>query len=234
MSVLEVEDLVVAYGDGPPIVQGASVRVESGRTAVLLGPNGTGKSTLAKSIIGLLRTTSGRVYLDRRDVTGLEPYELVRIGIGYLPQLQNVFADLTVRENLEMGGITYKGDLRKRIAHVVELFPDLPRYYKKRASQLSGGEQRMVALGRVLMVDPKVIVMDEPTAGLSPLFATKVWQQIARIRDSGVALLVVEQNAATAIEHSDFAYVMLDGRIHLSGPAKEMALRKELAEVLVG
>jgi ABC-type branched-subunit amino acid transport system ATPase component len=141
---------------------------------------------------------------------------------------------MTVRENLEMGAITYSGDRRKRMDEVAELFPTLPTYFKKRASQLSGGEQRMVALGRVLMGDPKMIIMDEPTAGLSPLLAGRVWEQIARIRGVGIGLLVVEQNAAAAMEHADFAYVLSDGRNYLSGPASELALREELASILVG
>ncbi len=208
--------------------------MESGQISVILGPNGAGKSTLAKAIMGLLRISSGHIYLDGQDVTGLAPHQLVRLGVGYLPQLKNVFDEMTVLENLEMGALTYAGDFEKRREEVAGLFPDLPSIFKKKAGQLSGGQQRMVALARVLMVDPKVIILDEPTAGLSPLYAGRVWEQIAQIREHGVGLLVVEQNARTAMEHADFVFVMSDGRNYISGPASEVASQGEVAAILVG
>ena len=233
MGTLRAEKIVVGYG-GPPIVQDAAAWVESGQISVILGPNGAGKSTLAKAIIGLLKLSSGHIYLDGQDVTGLAPHQLVRLGVGYLPQLMNVFDEMTVLENLQMGALTYPGDFGKRLGEVSELFPDLPGIYKKKAGQLSGGQQRMVALARVLMVDPKVIILDEPTAGLSPLYATRVWEQIVRIRSHGVGLLVVEQNARTAMEHADYVFVMSDGRNYISGAASEIAGRGEVAAILVG
>jgi branched-chain amino acid transport system ATP-binding protein len=230
---LRAEGIVVGYG-GPPIVQEASVWVDSGRIAVILGPNGAGKSTLAKAMVGLLRVSAGHVHLDDREVTGLPPHRLVRLGVGYLPQLANVFAEMTVAENLEMGAFTYRGDLRRRFEHVLGLFPDLRGVLRKKASQLSGGQQRMVALARALMVDPKAIILDEPTAGLSPLYAERVWEHIARVRDAGVGLLVVEQNARMAMEHADHVFVLANGRNALSGPAAELAGRDEVAALLVG
>jgi branched-chain amino acid transport system ATP-binding protein len=233
MGGLRAEGIVVGYG-GPPIVREASVWVDPGRIAVVLGPNGAGKSTLAKAVVGLLRVSEGHVFLDGQEVTGQPPHRLVRLGLGYLPQLGNVFRELTVLENLEMGGYTLRGDVRQRIEQVLALFPDLRGALRKKASQLSGGQQRMVALARALMVDPRVIVLDEPTAGLSPLYAERVWEHIARVRDAGVGLLVVEQNARMAMEHADYAFVLVDGRNALSGPAAELAGRAEVASLLVG
>jgi branched-chain amino acid transport system ATP-binding protein len=230
---LRAEGIVVGYG-GPPIVQDAGVWVDSGRIAVILGPNGAGKSTLAKAVVGLLRIAQGHVYLDDREVTGSPPHRLVRLGIGYLPQLANIFAEMTVAENLEMGAFTYTGDIRRRMDEVVDLFPDLRGVMRKKASQLSGGQQRMVALARALMVEPKVIILDEPTAGLSPRYAERVWEHITRVRDAGVGMLVVEQNARMAMEHADHVFVLANGRNALSGPASELAGKDEVAALLVG
>lgn len=233
MGRLRAEGIVVGYG-GPAVVQDAEVWVDSGRVAVILGPNGAGKSTLAKAVVGLLRITQGHVYLDDREVTGTPPYRLVRMGIGYLPQLANIFPEMTVRENLEMGGFTYTGDLHERMEHVLSLFPDIQPALGKKASQLSGGQQRMVALARALMVDPKVIILDEPTAGLSPIYAERVWEHILRVRDAGVGMLVVEQNARIAMSHADHAFILANGRNALSGPAAELAGMDEVASLLVG
>ncbi|HVB09554.1 MAG TPA: ABC transporter ATP-binding protein [Bacillota bacterium] len=233
MGRLRAEGIVVGYG-GPPIVQEASVFVDAGRIAVILGPNGAGKSTLAKAIVGLLRIAAGHVRLNDQEVTGQPPYRLVRLGIGYLPQLANVFSEMTVLENLEMGAFTYRGDIKKRLDDVTALFPDLGGVLKKKASQLSGGQQRMVALARALMVDPKVIILDEPTAGLSPIYAERVWEHIVRVRETGVGLLVVEQNARMAMEHADHVFVMANGRNALSGPAAELIGKDEVAALLVG
>lgn len=231
--MLEAHQLVAGY-DGPPVLDEVGVSVHRGRVTVVLGPNGAGKSTLAKAIIGLLPVRSGLVTLDGRDVTHRKPHELVRIGLAYLPQLSNIFDELTILENLEMGGFTFRGNLRQRIDDVLALFPDLVDVRKKRAGQLSGGQQRMVALARVLMTDPLTAILDEPTAGLSPQYAELVWEQVLRIRESGVGLLVVEQNARLAMEHADDVYLLARGRNVVSGPAAELAQRDEVASILVG
>lgn len=233
MAELRAEAITAGY-DGPPILDDVSVTAEGGRTSVILGPNGAGKSTLAKAIIGLLPITTGHVYLKETDVTGLGPHRLVRQGMAYLPQMMNIFDQLSVIENLEMGGYTIKGSLQRRVSGVLELFPDLAKDQHKKSGTLSGGQQRMLALARLLMTDPVVAVLDEPTAGLSPLYAERVWEQIDRIRAAGVALLVVEQNASIAMDHADSVFLLAQGRNILSGPALELRHREEVARILVG
>jgi branched-chain amino acid transport system ATP-binding protein len=233
MTVLLAEGITAGY-DGPPVLDNVSASVEPGKTTVVLGPNGAGKSTLAKAILGLLKIRSGRVHLADQDVTGLGPHKLVRRGLGYLPQLANVFDDMSVLENLEMGGFTIKGDLRQRITAMLELFPDLGVDRSKKAGALSGGQQRMLALARLLMTDPVVAILDEPTAGLSPLYAERVWEQIDRVRGRGVGLFVVEQNASLAMDHADFVCLLAQGRNVLSGDAAELRQRPEVARILVG
>ncbi len=233
MAILRAEGITAGY-DGPPVLDNVAVSAEQGHTTVILGPNGAGKSTLAKAIVGLLRIRAGHVYLAGQEVTGVAPHKLVRRGLGYLPQLANVFDEMSVQENLEMGGYTRKGDLRARITQVLELFPDLGVDRNKKASAMSGGQQRMLALARLLMTEPLAAILDEPTAGLSPLYAERVWKQIDRIRGTGVALLVVEQNASLAMEHADSVCLLAQGRNVLSGSADELRDRAEVARILVG
>jgi len=232
-TVLSATGITAGY-DGPPVLDNVAVTAEAGQTTVILGPNGAGKSTLAKAIVGLLRIRGGQVRLAGRDVTGVAPHKLVRRGLGYLPQLANVFDAMSVQENLEMGGYTRKGDLRARIDQVLELFPDLAADKRKKASDMSGGQQRMLALARLLMTEPLAAILDEPTAGLSPLYAQRVWAQIDRIRGTGVALLVVEQNASLAMEHADSVCLLAQGRNVLSGSASELREHAEVARILVG
>ena len=233
MAILRATGITAGY-DGPPVLDDVAVTAEQGKTTVILGPNGAGKSTLAKAIVGLLRIRGGHVYLADKEVTGVAPHKLVRRGLGYLPQLANVFDDMSVQENLEMGGYTRKGDLRKRIAQVLELFPDLGADTHKKASAMSGGQQRMLALARLLMTEPLAAILDEPTAGLSPLYAERVWEQIDRIRGTGVALLVVEQNASLAMEHAGSVCLLAQGRNVLSGSASELREHADVARILVG
>lgn len=233
MTILRAVGITAGY-DGPPVLDDVAVTAEEGETTVILGPNGAGKSTLAKAIIGLLRVRGGHVHLADDEVTGLGPHVLVRRGLAYLPQLGNIFDDMSVVENLEMGGYTLRGNIRERMGRVLELFPDLATDKRKKASALSGGQQRMLALARLLMTDPVVAILDEPTAGLSPLYAERVWGQIDRIRSSGVGLLVVEQNASLAMEHADSICLLAQGRNVLSGAAAEMRERAEVARILVG
>lgn len=231
--VLSARGVTAGY-DGPPVLDKVEAFVEAGKTTVVLGPNGAGKSTLAKAIMGLLRVREGTVELAGSEVTGLGPHRLVRRGLGYLPQLGNIFDDMAVIENLEMGGYTIKGDLRRRIGTVLDLFPDLAVDRRKKAGALSGGQQRMLAMARLLMTEPVAAILDEPTAGLSPLYAERVWEQIDRIRGTGVGLLVVEQNASLAMEHADSVVLLAQGRNVLSGAADELRDRAEVARILVG
>lgn len=232
-AILRAEDVTAGY-DGPPILNRVSVEARAGEIAVLLGPNGAGKSTLAKAILGLINMKSGRVILRGEDVTGLGPHLLVRRGLAYLPQLMNVFDQMTVLENLQMGGYLVKTGLSQRIDKVLEIFPDLANDRRKRAGALSGGQQRMLALARVLMSEPSVAILDEPTAGLSPLYADRVWAQLLRIKGLGVGLLVVEQNAQMAMEKADSVFLLASGRNVLSGTAESVRHRDEVTRILVG
>jgi branched-chain amino acid transport system ATP-binding protein len=230
---LSAEGIVAGY-DGPPVLDGVSVGLRRGEIGVLLGPNGAGKSTLAKAIVGHVRVSSGCVTLRGEEVTGLGAHRLVRRGVAYLPQLRNVFDEMSVLENLEMGGYTISSGIAERIDELLELFPDLAADRRKKAGTLSGGQQRMLALARVLMTDPVIAILDEPTSGLSPLYAERVWEQIVRIRDAGVGLLVVEQNAEAAMDNADTVFLLAQGRNVLSGSADEIRERDEVAKILVG
>jgi branched-chain amino acid transport system ATP-binding protein len=231
---LRVDALTVGYDDGPPIVNDVTVAISPGKVAVILGPNGAGKSTLAKAIVGLLPVSDGHVYVDDDEITGTPPFRLARLGVGYLPQLDFVFDDMTVLENLQMGAYTLRDSLKERTAEVLDLFPDLADVLARKAGQLSGGQQRMVGLARVLMVHPRLAIFDEPTAGLAPRYVERVWEQIDRIRSKGLGLLVIEQNAKTALEHADEVFVLAEGRNVISGPATRLAHEAAVAEALAG
>jgi branched-chain amino acid transport system ATP-binding protein len=233
MSDLTAVGITAGY-DGPPVLDKVSVNAEAHTTTVILGPNGAGKSTLAKAIVGLLTIREGTVTLLGENITGMGPHKLVRRGLAYLPQLMNIFDQMSVIENLEMGGYTIQGSLNQRVDTVFELFPDLAKDRHKKSGELSGGQQRMLALARLLMTDPKVAILDEPTAGLSPLYAERVWEQIDRIRGLGVGLLVVEQNASIAMDHADSVFLLAQGRNVTSGPTAEVRGRDEVARILVG
>jgi ABC-type branched-subunit amino acid transport system ATPase component len=224
----------VGYPGGPLIVEDVSVSLAAGRILVVLGPNGAGKSTLAKAMIGLLPLRGGRIFVGDADVTGQGPHKLVRRGVAYLPQLRNVFDSMSVIENLEMGGYTLRRGLRDRVEEVLSLFPDLAIDRQKRAGALSGGQQRMLALARVLMTNPVAAILDEPTAGLSPVYAEMVWEHLVKIRDLGVGMMVVEQNAAIAMAHADDVVLMSQGQVAASGVASEMRSSDEVVRILVG
>jgi branched-chain amino acid transport system ATP-binding protein len=231
--ILEADQITAGY-DGPPVLDRASASAEKGRIAVVLGPNGAGKSTLAKAILGQIIVKSGHVRLRGEDVTGMAAHHLVRRGLAYLPQLSNVFDQMSVQENLEMGGYIVKVGLRKRMETLFDLFPDLAKDKKKKAGALSGGQQRMLALARMLMTDPVAAILDEPTAGLSPLYAERVWEQIVRIKDLGVGLLIVEQNAQMAMERADKVFLLAQGRNVLTGDAADVRDSEEVTRILVG
>jgi branched-chain amino acid transport system ATP-binding protein len=232
-DALSVEGITAGY-DGPPILDRVSVAVKRGEMTAILGPNGAGKSTLAKAIIGQIRVTTGSVHLLGEEVTGMRAHRLVRRGFAYMPQLMSIFDDMSVVENLEMGGYTIGRAVRQQVAKVLELFPDLAEDTRKRAGALSGGQQRMLALARALMTDPSVVLLDEPTAGLSPLYAERVWGQMLAIRALGVGLLVIEQNAEAALEHADTVYLLAAGRNVLSGKVEDVRAHEDVAAILVG
>jgi ABC-type branched-subunit amino acid transport system ATPase component len=231
--VLEVDSVTAGYG-GAPVISDVSLRTRAGQITAIVGPNGAGKSTLLKALVGIIRMSSGRVQLNGKDVTGVATEKLVRRGISYVPQVENVFPGLTVRENLEMGGFCRKAGLSERLEELCQLFPDLTGALKRKAGTLSGGQRTMLAMARGLMLDPTVLVLDEPSAGLSPIFQGMLWEQIAKIAATGVSILVVEQNTRRTLKHADWAYVMVMGKNQLDGPAQELAGDEAVVDLYVG
>ena len=232
---LRVDSLTSGYRQ-VPIVHDVTLEVHRGELACIVGPNGSGKSNILKAIAGLLPPFSGTVTLDSRDVTGCKTPELVRAGMGYVPQVDDVFPPLTVEENLEVGG--YCLDAR-RIAErkdaVLELFPRLTTMLQRHAGRLSGGERKMVAMARVLMLEPSLLLLDEPTAGLSEELATRMLgTQLRQLTDAGTAVLLVEQRAALAIETSDWAYVMGSGSVRYSASTAEIGADSSFGHVFLG
>ena len=232
---LDVREVTAGYG-GAPVVWDISIAVGRGEVVSVLGPNGAGKSTLLKVIVGGLRATEGSVRLGGEDVTGLPTDALVRRGLGYVPQDKDVFGRLTVLENLRVGGyLLDKADVEARIESVLELFPPLRKMPKRHASKLSGGERKMLAIARVLMLDPEVLVLDEPSAGLSPQLANQMLtEQVSGLAERGHAILLVEQRAAAALEISDWAYVLVSGRTSLAGTSTELMAQGDFAQVFLG
>lgn len=231
--VLEVDGLTAGYG-GPPVIDGVSIKARRGAITAIVGPNGAGKSTLLKAIAGLIRPTSGTVKVMGVDVTGQPAEKFVSKGLAYVPQVANVFPDLTVHENLDMGGYSRKGGVRERIEQLFKLFPDLAASSHRKASTLSGGQRTMLALARGLMVDPVVLILDEPSAGLAPKFQGLIWERIEQISSSGVAVLVIEQNTRETLKHAQWAYVLVLGKNRLEGPGKELLDDEEVVNLYVG
>src|ERR1700730_3501924 len=213
-AALSVQGLTAGYG-GPPIIDQVSLTARRGAITAIVGPNGAGKSTLLKAVAGLIRPTAGRVFVEGKEVTGKPTETLVRHGIAYVPQVENVFPDLTIRENLDMGGYVRKSGVRERIEQLFLLFPDLRVSAHRRARTLSGGQAAMLALARGLRVDPTVLILDEPSAGLSPRFVGLIWERIEQIRSTNVAVVIVEQNTRETLRHAQWAYVLVLGRNRL-------------------
>jgi ABC-type branched-subunit amino acid transport system ATPase component len=230
---LEAQDITAGYG-GPPIIEEVCFRAERGRLTAIVGPNGAGKSTFLKVIAGLIRPTRGRVVLQGVDVTGVPPQVLVRRGISYIPQVANVFPTLTVRENLEMGGYARRHGVREKAAELCEMFPDLKPALRRPARTLSGGQRTMLAIARGLMLDPVALLLDEPTAGLAPRFVERVWEQILKVRQLDVAVVVVEQNTRRTLTHADWAQVMVQGRNRLEGTGQRLLEDPEVVDLYIG
>ncbi len=210
MSFLTGENLTGGYG-GADILKGCTVGVERGKIAVIVGPNGAGKSTAMKAMLGMLKMREGRVMLDDRDITDLSPQARVGEGMAFVPQTSNVFVGLTVQENLEMGAFLREDDISETMDQVFELFPILKDKRDQAAGELSGGQRQQVAVGRALMTRPQVLMLDEPTAGVSPIVMDELFDRILEIRQTGVAILMVEQNARQALAIADKGYVLVTG-----------------------
>ena len=231
--VLTVQALTAGYG-GPPVIDKVSVVAHRGAITAIVGPNGAGKSTLLKAIAGLIRPTAGRVWVNGVDVTGQPAERLVRQGLAYVPQVANVFPELTVRENLEMGAYSRRSGVKERMEQLFQLFPDLKESSHRRANTLSGGQRTMLALARGLMVDPAVLILDEPSAGLAPRFQALIWERIEAIRATDVAVLVIEQNTRETLRHAQWAYVLVLGQNRLEGRGRDLLEDNEVVNLYVG
>ncbi|HEY6782181.1 MAG TPA: ABC transporter ATP-binding protein [Candidatus Dormibacteraeota bacterium] len=233
IAALEVSGLTAGYG-GPPIVENVNVRALRGAITAIVGPNGAGKSTLLKAIAGVIRASAGTVLVEGTDATGLPSEKLVRRGIAYVPQVANVFPQLTVQENLEMGGYSRRHGLHERTEELYQLFPDLKLAHRRHAETLSGGQRTMLAMARGLMVDPSVLLLDEPSAGLSPKFQSAVWERIEQVRATNVAVVVVEQNTRETLRHAQWAYVLVLGKNRLDGRGRDLLHNDEVVNLYVG
>ena len=230
---LVINDLTAGYG-GPPIIEGIQLEARPGAITAIVGPNGAGKSTLMKAIAGVIRPSGGEIKVCGNVTTGLTADKLVRQGMAYVPQVANVFPSLTVLENLEMGAYTRKSGVRARVEELYELFPDLRLAARRPARTLSGGQRNMLAMARGLMSNPKVLLVDEPTAGMAPKFETAVWEHIVQVRQTGVAVVVVEQNTRRTLTYADWVYVLVLGRNRLSGPPTQLLDDEEVVALYIG
>jgi len=233
VSLLAASDIYGGYG-GVDILNGVSLIVEPGEIVTVVGANGAGKSTFIKALAGLVTIRSGTVRFNGNDITGIAPENAARIGISYVPQEHNVFTSLTVMENLEMGAFLRSDDYSDQLEQIFALFPRLRERRSQPVWQMSGGERQMVAMGRALMVEPKLLMLDEPTAGLSPLFMDQVFEQVKQINALGIGILMVEQNAKQALAVSDRGYVLAMGRNRYEDRADKMLENKEIAEMFLG
>ena len=232
---LRTEELTAGY-EGSPVIHGISISVQPGEVVSIVGPNGSGKSTLLKGLVGLVEIMSGNVYVGDREVTGWPTENVARIGVGYVPQVDDVFPPLTVRENLEMGGYLLPSrQVSARVEHVLGVFPRLGQMVSRRAGKLSGGERKMLAMGRALMLEPSLVVLDEPTANLAPRIASTVLQEHVRsLAATGASVLIVEQRAKAVLEISDRTYVLGGGQLRMEGRPSDLASNPDFVESFLG
>ena len=233
MPVLSIENLSGGYGEAD-ILHGISLEINTGEIVVVIGPNGAGKSTAMKAVFGLLRLSGGSVHLAGEEITNMDPAQVVNKGVCYVPQTNNVFPTLTVQENLEMGAYIRKDDFRPRLLEIYEMFPPLAEKKKQVAGELSGGQRQMVAMGKALMLEPTILMLDEPTAGLSPIYRNEIFQIIRQINASGVPILMVEQNAKQSLAVANRGYVLVDGRNRTTGKGIDLLNDPEIAKMFLG
>lgn len=231
--VLEINRVSGGYG-GADIIHDIRMHVDPGEIVAVVGPNGSGKSTVLRSVFGILHLSSGLIRLRGRDITRLRTADIVGLGICYVPQVANVFPSLSVEENLEMGGYVRAGGVAERIAEIYTLFPDLRSRRRQAAGTLSGGQRQMVAIGKALMPEPELLLLDEPTAGLSPALQGEVFDIVQRINAAGTPILMVEQNARRALEIARRGYVMVDGHKRAEGRGAALAADPEIARMFLG
>ncbi len=222
------------YGQGPDILHSCTIAVESGEIAVIVGPNGAGKSTAMKAVFGMLRLREGQVRLDSDDISHLSPQDRVAKGMGFVPQTNNIFTSMTVQENLEMGAFIRRDDFRETLEQVYDLFPILRDKRRQAAGELSGGQRQQVAVGRALMTKPKLLMLDEPTAGVSPIVMDELFDRIIEVARTGIPILMVEQNARQALSIADKGYVLVQGRNAFTGSGAELLNNPEVRKSFLG
>ena len=233
MSYLVADQLRGGYG-GADILNGCSLSVDKGEVAVIVGPNGAGKSTAMKALLGMLNLSEGRVTLGGKDITQMSPQDRVGEGIAFVPQTHNVFAGMTVQENLEMGAFLRTDDFTHTMEQVYELFPILKQKRNQNAGELSGGQRQQVAVGRAMMTQPSVLMLDEPTAGVSPIVMDELFDRIIEVARTGIPILMVEQNARQALEIADKGYVLVQGRNAFSGTGQELLHNPDVRKSFLG
>ena len=234
MAYFEGAKMPAGYGDGPDIISSCSITANRGEIVAILGPNGAGKSTAMKAMLGLLKLKSGSVTLNGEDISKISPQDRVKKGISFVPQTRNVFAELTVRENLEIGGFLTEGSLENKIESIYSLFPILSEKKSQVVGQLSGGQRQQVALGRALMSDPSVLMLDEPTAGVSPIVMDELFEHIIKVKKTNVAVIMVEQNAKQALSISDRGYVLVTGQNKFEGSGNDLLEDPEVRRSFLG
>ena len=230
---LSAENMLGGYGE-TTILNDCSISVKKGEIAVIVGPNGAGKSTAMKAIFGMLDLRAGNIIFDGKDISDLKPQERVKSGMGFVPQTHNVFTSMTVMENLEIGGFTNQANLPKNISEVFKLFPVLEEKQKQLVGELSGGQRQQVAVGRALMTNPKLLMLDEPTAGVSPLVVKELFEKIISIARTGIAILMVEQNARQALEIADNGFVLVQGENKYTDKGSKLLSNKEVRKAFLG
>ena len=234
MAFFEGNKMTAGYGNGPDIINGCSINVNKGEIVAILGPNGAGKSTAMKAMLGLLNLKSGSILIDGNDISNLSPQDRVKSGISFVPQTRNVFSELTVKENLEVGAFLRNDNPSDVIEEIFELFPILREKASQVVGELSGGQRQQVALGRALMIQPSVLMLDEPTAGVSPIVMDELFQHIIKVKEKNVGIIMVEQNAKQALSISDRGYVLVTGENKFEGSGNELLNDPEVRRSFLG